>query len=148
MARRIATAQNAREHGLKDRRTKGGVARSHRDRPAMTRRVFIECTGFNGTGARYRVNDEDGRVLVASTCDPEFAAARALLAKGVTGQLEVWRASAVFPSMVLDIETAAGLRTLETEVEGPKFVKWRPPPSESALPRFNNRPCATGMALH
>jgi hypothetical protein len=81
----------------------------------MKRRVFIECTGHSGAGARYRVTDENGRLLVASSRFPEFDAARALLAEGVTGEMEVWRPAGAFPSMRLDIEKAA---------IGPRFVAW------------------------
>ena len=92
----------------------------------MTRRVFIECTGYTETGARYRVTDEDGRELVARSRVPEFDAARALLAKGVTGRLESWWVSATYPAMILDIEKAVGLTVVETETVGPKVVKWSP----------------------
>jgi hypothetical protein len=112
----------------------------------MTRRVFIACTGYTDTGARYRVTDEDGRLLVANTRDPAFAAARALLAKGVTGRLEVWRASATFPAMILDIERAALLRTVETETEGPKLAKWCPPRSWTAASERAVRPSSAEKA--
>jgi hypothetical protein len=70
------------------------------------------------------VTDENGRLLVASSRFPEFDAARALLAEGVTGEMEVWRPAGAFPSMRLDIEKAARLTVLETPVIGPRFVAW------------------------
>jgi hypothetical protein len=113
----------------------------------MIRRIYIDCIGYGKTGANYRITDEDGRLLVPNTRDPEFAAARALLAKGVTGRLEVWRASAMFPAMTMDIEKAAGLRTMETESEGPKFVKWNSPGSEFAGVGSGDRANRAGMPL-
>jgi len=91
----------------------------------MTRRAFIACIGYGRTGAKYRVTDEGGRVLVARSRDPEFDAARVLLAEGATGRLEIWRASATDAAMYLDIE-AAGLTVEETTTKGPRLVKWRP----------------------
>src|SRR5262249_19561807 len=92
----------------------------------MTRRAFIACIGYSHLGAKYRVTDEDGRMLVASSRDPEFDAARVLLAEGVTGRLEIWRASATHAAMYLDIEKAAGLTVEETATKGPRMVKWVP----------------------
>jgi hypothetical protein len=113
----------------------------------MTRRVFISCTRYAQTGARYRVTDEDGRVLVASSRVPEFDAARALLAKGVTGRLEIWWASAAFPAMRLDIETAAGLTVVETDAGGLKMIKWKPGAYNSAAIAGSQRVLAAGMGL-
>jgi|RhiMetdeSRZDD1v2_1073273.scaffolds.fasta_scaffold358681_2 hypothetical protein len=92
----------------------------------MMRRVFIACTGYTEAGARYRVTDEDGRVLVARSRAPEFDAARALLAQGVTGRLETWWVSATYPAMVLDIEKAAGLTVEESATVSPVIRKWKP----------------------
>jgi hypothetical protein len=92
----------------------------------MTRRVFIACIGYSHLGAKYRVTDEDGRVLVASSRDPEFDVARVLLAEGVAGRLEVWRATGTEAAMYLDIEKAAGLTVEETVTKGPRMVKWVP----------------------
>jgi hypothetical protein len=113
----------------------------------MTRRVFMECTGYMQSGARYRVTDEEGRELVASTRVPEFDAARALLAKGVTGRLEVWRASATYPAVVLDIERAAGLTVSETDRDGLQIVKWQPGNPSAIGECGEDRPTGAGMAL-
>ena len=90
----------------------------------MTRRIFIQRTSIAKTGPRYQATDETGRVLVANSRAPEFDAARVLLAEGVRGRLEVWRATATFASMILDIEHAAKFTVRETDRLGPVFVAW------------------------
>jgi hypothetical protein len=92
----------------------------------MTRRVFIECIGYGPTGARYRVTDENGRVLVSASRVPEYDAARVLVAEGVTGRLEVWRATATSPAMILDIEWAARMTVEENTTTSPTLRKWKP----------------------
>jgi hypothetical protein len=92
----------------------------------MTTRIFIECTGYGQAGARYRVMTETGRVLIASSRVPAFDAARALLAEGVTGRLEVWRPQGTHPAMVLGIQRGAELTVLEGERQGPRFGAWKP----------------------
>lgn len=67
---------------------------------------------------RYDVHLDGGEQLLTRSKDPEFASARALLARGVTGRLETWRAGATSPGMVLDIETAAKLSTRERDRAG------------------------------
>lgn len=65
-----------------------------------------------------------GRELLRSR-DPEHDAARALLAKGITGTLRVrWRGAAHDASRV-DIERAARRSVRETRGEGPKFAPWK-----------------------
>jgi hypothetical protein len=99
----------------------------------MTRRVFIACIRYGHSGARYRVTDEGGRVLVASSRDPEFDAARVLLAEGVTGRLEIWRASATCAAMYLDIEKAAGLMVEESATVSPPRIRgWKARNAENA----------------
>jgi hypothetical protein len=68
----------------------------------------------------------NGVTLIESTKNPEFDSARALLALGIVGQLEVWRCDASFPAMRLDIENAARLTVEEGDREGLPFVRWRP----------------------
>ena len=64
--------------------------------------------------------------LIESTKNPEFDAARALLARGIVGQLEIWRRGASSPAMRLDIEKGARLTVEEGDCEGLRFVRWRP----------------------
>jgi len=71
-------------------------------------RIWIEAIGLGASGLRYRVT-HNGVTLIESTKNPEFDSARALLARGIVGQLEVWRRGPSFPAMRLDIEKAARL---------------------------------------
>src|SRR5262245_5197129 len=87
-------------------------------------RIWIEATGLGASGLRYRVT-HNGVTLIESTKNPEFDSARALLAQGIVGQLEVWRRGASSPAMRLDIEKGARLTVEEGDVEGLRFVLWR-----------------------
>jgi hypothetical protein len=67
-----------------------------------------------------------GKVLIESTRNPEFDACRALLARGITGRLEVWRPGRVSADMRLDIERGARLTIRETDDRGLRLVRWEP----------------------
>jgi hypothetical protein len=67
-----------------------------------------------------------GSVLIESTRNTEHDACRALLAQGIVGRLEIWRAGTTFPASSIDIERGARWTVLETEREGPRIVRWRP----------------------
>ena len=88
-------------------------------------RICIEATGLGGRGQRYRVT-HNGVTLIESTKNPEFDSARALLARGIVGQVEVWRHGASFPAMRLDIEKAAKLTIEDGDRSGPRFTRWQP----------------------
>src|SRR5262245_21727213 len=88
-------------------------------------RIWIEVTGYGDRGQRYRVTHNDV-MLIESTKNPEFDSARALLARGIVGQVEIWRRGASSPAMRLDIEKGARLTVEEGDVEGLRFVRWRP----------------------
>jgi hypothetical protein len=53
-------------------------------------RVELEPIGLTEHGRRYRVTYA-GETLVEGRRNPIFDACRALLARGITGRLEVWR---------------------------------------------------------
>ena len=85
--------------------------------PEVAQRIWIEATCLSARGQRYRVI-HDGLTLIESTKNPEFDSARALLARGVVGQVEVWRRGASSPAMRLDIEKAAPLTVEEGDSGG------------------------------
>ena len=66
-------------------------------------RIWIEAAGLGGRGQRYRVT-HNGVTLIEGTKNPEFDSARALLARAIVGQVEVWRHGSNFPAMRLDVE--------------------------------------------
>jgi hypothetical protein len=87
-------------------------------------RIDIEPASLGERGQRYLVRHA-GAVLVASSRTPEFDACRVLLAKGITGQLEVWHTGAAFPALGLDITKGAGLTVEESDRVGPRFARWQ-----------------------
>ena len=65
-----------------------------------------------------------GRLLVERSRDPECDAARALVAKGITGKLTLLDGKTGKPRTVIDIERAAKL-TAEEGPCAPRLRKWR-----------------------
>jgi len=88
-------------------------------------RIDIEPRGLGDSGHRYRVI-HNGVTLIESTKNPEFDAARALLAKGITGRLEIWRQGASDRAILLDIRRAAELTVEDGDKAGPRFTRWQP----------------------
>lgn len=99
---------------------------------AEIHRIVIQPTTIRGDrGQRYRVHFE-GAVLIEETWNPEFEACRALVARGVTGRLEVWRAGAAYAAMIVpDIAKAAGWTVVESDTVGPVIRRWKPRPEDS-----------------
>jgi hypothetical protein len=93
--------------------------------PRVTHRVEITPTRLGNRGQRYSVTYR-GALLIAGTRTPAFAACRALLARGITGRLQVWRPGKSVHDMQLDIERGAGVMITETDAHGLQVVPWRP----------------------
>jgi hypothetical protein len=70
----------------------------------------------------------DGRVIVADSKDPECDLARALLAEGVTGTIEMHDAVTGKPRTIINIDKAAKTTVEENRTRGPRFIRWRPNP--------------------
>jgi len=84
-----------------------------------------------------------GEILVEGHRNPIFDACRALLARGITGRLEVWRRRKTSADMQLDIERGAGLAICETATKSLQVVPWRPRPditSQNAVSRHAVQP--------
>ena len=94
-----------------------------------THRVIIEPTTTirSERGQRYRVYYQDA-VLIDETWNPEFEAGRALVACGVTGRLEVWRADQSYPGLIFPIEEGARWTVVENDKIGPVIRPWQPFP--------------------
>ena len=73
-------------------------------------------------GYRYSVL-YDGKLLVERSRDPETDAARALLAKGITGKITMLDGKTGKPRTIIDIERAAKLCTVERSRDGLRFDK-------------------------
>jgi len=91
-------------------------------------RVEREPIGLTEHGQRYRVTCAGG-TLVEGRRNPIFDACRALLARGVTGRLEVWRRGRTSADMQLDMERGARLALCETATESLRVVPWQPRPN-------------------
>lgn len=79
------------------------------------------------SGYLYSVIHE-GNLLVSRSRDPEGDAARALIAKGITGTLTLLDGKTGKPRTIIDVEKAAKLATREDARRGPCLVKWRAMP--------------------
>ena len=66
----------------------------------------------------------DGELIVNRSRDPECDAARALVAKGITGELTLLDGKTGIPHTIIDIERAAKL-TAEEGPCAPRFRKYR-----------------------
>ena len=102
---------------------------------AQTIRAKVECLKpikqRNGTirtrPGRYSLTlDETGEVIIANAKCPTLDACRVLVARGVTGTLEVWWKGATFAATRTDIEKGAGWTVIESRLVGPRFAKWQP----------------------
>jgi hypothetical protein len=87
--------------------------------------IVIEPTTLGERGQRYRATYL-GSILVESSRTPEFDACRALLARGITGRMEVRRPGRASADMHLDIERGAKLTIRETDDRGLRLVRWEP----------------------
>jgi len=99
---------------------------------AKTHRIVIEPTSIRGErGQRYRVHFE-GTVLIEETWNPEFEGCRALVARGITGRFEVWRApDKPYPGLIVpDIARGAGRTVIENDKIGPVMAPWRAWPED------------------
>src|SRR4051812_48252108 len=102
----------------------------------MTAVIFIGQPRFSSRGSRYDVRlradgehvhgDVNGEVIVTGSLVPFFNAARALVARGITGRLEMWDVEGSYPRLAGDIANVARLAIEETETTGPKVRHWRP----------------------
>ena len=64
----------------------------------------------------------------------ELSACRVLLGQGFTGSIETWRKGDSYPSMRIVIAAGAKLAISETDKHGPRFVPFRPYPTDKRLP--------------
>ena len=70
--------------------------------------------------------DATGEVIIPDAKCPTLDACRVLVARGVTGTLEVWWKGATFAATRTNIEKGALWTVQETPTVGPRFIKWRP----------------------
>jgi hypothetical protein len=78
---------------------------------------------WTAAGYRYSVIFR-GKLLLQGSRDPECDAARALVAKGITGKLTMLNGKTGKPRTIIDIEKAA-LLTAEEGRDAPRFRRFR-----------------------
>jgi hypothetical protein len=101
------------------------------DAEADCHRIYIEPTTIRGERGQYYRIHYQGAPLIDETWNPELEACRALLARGIVGRLEVWRAGKSHPDMLVpDIAKAAEWTVKENESHGPRFGRWKPLPED------------------
>jgi hypothetical protein len=100
-------------------------------RNSSATRVEIERTNLTERGQRYRMMYA-GEILAEGRRNPIFDACRALLARGITGRLEVWRRGKPSADMQLDIERGAGLAIEESDKKSIRLRRWVPMPLSRA----------------
>ena len=116
----------------------------------MITHITIEPVSIGQRGQRYRVTHAE-RVLIESTREPLFDACRALLARGLTGRLEMWRQGKAHPDMSTDIERGAALTVAEIAESGPEFRPWRPferEADEHAFPAVTSEAAMASRDFH
>lgn len=92
--------------------------------------VRLRATWVASVGYRYDVI-LDGKTIVSRSRDPEYEAARVLHSLGVRGRFRTIDFGTGRPRMILDIEEAARLRTIERDAGGPPTLAfYRPMSSE------------------
>ena len=73
-----------------------------------------------------------GKVIVADSADPETDLARALMAQGITGVVEIFDDRTGKPRSRVNIEAASKVTFREDRRRGPHRQPWRPFAPESA----------------
>lgn len=87
-------------------------------------KIYITQTNYGSRGPMYRV-ELDGEVLIEGTHIPFYDGARALAAKNLTGDFEMWDYVRPYARMRGVIERAAMLTVSEGEGR-PRKIKWMP----------------------
>ena len=120
----------------------------------LTARLHPRWVGGNA-GYRHSVIF-DGELLVDRSRDPEFDAARALLAKGITGKLIMLEGKTGRPRTIINIEKAAKVTVKEGPLrfENVSIPDRAPSPEEPSLGRGGSltryalpRPCTHKSSL-
>src|SRR6185503_6747821 len=75
----------------------------------------------------------NGKTIVGRSTDPEYDAARALLALGHRGRFRTIDFVTSKPRMIFDIEKAARLRTVERDAGGITVGQYQPMTSEERM---------------
>lgn len=126
----------------------------------MTIKIYIEPTHHavnRGPCYRARLNSPTGELIVESSTQPFLDAARVLLARGMTGSVEMWDSVLPYARLRGDIAALARLTVTEGD-RPPTFSRWKPfaerrersktaeSPEEVVWTGLQKRPLATQCA--
>jgi hypothetical protein len=93
----------------------------------LTHRIEVHVIHYGGRGPVYRVMYA-GEVLIEACRCPLLDSCRALLAQGITGRLELWRAGKATFDAACDVQVGGQYTVIESETESARLVRWSPPP--------------------
>jgi hypothetical protein len=124
--------------------------RNTADRSTSLTRVYLTLGRFDRQrGQRFNAHlgAPDGEQIVTDALDVEFAACRALKARGVTGRIETWWIGASAAALVIqDINEAAELTVREDATRAPSVVRYRPWLMHLPLPIADRTRAAEGRS--
>jgi hypothetical protein len=100
---------------------------ANEDRTKRTHRIDAQVVRYGARGAVYRVRYVDEVLIGACRC-PLLDSCRALLARGITGRLELWRAGMATFDVACDVQVGAQYTVVESETESVRLVRWSPAP--------------------
>jgi hypothetical protein len=92
-----------------------------------THRVDVQVVRYGARGPIYRVRYADDVLISACRC-PLLDSCRTLLARGVTGRVELWRAGKSTFDVACDVQVGAQYTVVESETESLRLVRWFPAP--------------------
>jgi hypothetical protein len=92
-----------------------------------THRVGAQVVRYGARGPVYCVRYAD-EILIGTCRCPLFDSCRALLARGITGRLELWRAGKATFDVACDVQVGAQYTVLESETESVRLGRWSPAP--------------------
>ena len=96
-------------------------------------------TGARGPRSRVHLGSPSGPVLVDASIQPLLDGARALLCRGITGDVELWDNERPFPRMRGKIEELSKWRVKENSSVSPTFVPYEPIPDTGCRLRWAKR---------
>ena len=104
-----------------------GHRKSINERPQHNSHLY-QLQRYTNRGPVYqaRLDSPEGPLLVNSSLEPEFAASRVLVSRGITGRIEIWDSERPYPRTSGEIEKLAKLTVREDENTPPTLRAWMP----------------------
>jgi hypothetical protein len=119
-------------------KTRNLADRATRSSPPAIR-VYLTLGRFDTErGQHYNAHlaSPDGEQIVTDALDVEYAACRALKARGVSGRMETWWVGSTTAALLIhDIDEAAELTIREDATRALSIIRYRPFPGEAVAPR-------------